>query len=126
QFGPLVAFGPGGSLVELLGGVDFLRPPFNVRQARVFIERNPVHPLLVNAGAPERIDGGSKAARGNRAGFSTFDTLTQALLGMARLISEQESKIASVDINPLVVSNRWADPITLDLRVEGGSRNGKD
>jgi succinyl-CoA synthetase beta subunit len=126
QFGPLVAFGPGGSLVELLGGVDFLRPPFNVRQARVFIERNPVHPLLIHGGAPARVDGNAKAARGDRSALSTVDTLTQALLGMGRLISEQASTVVSVDINPLVVSPRWADPITLDLRVEGGSRDGKN
>jgi len=101
QFGPLVALGPGGIFVELLGGVDFLRPPFGRGSAALFVERNALRPLL-------------SGVRGRRPADTT--ALVDALVGLGRLILERQNDVASVDVNPFVVSDRGA--LALDLRIE--------
>ncbi len=106
QFGPLVAFGPGGSLVELVGDVDFLRPPFSRLQARAFIERNSVSRLLPR-------DGDGRQER-------TLESLATVVQRMAVLITEQAAEVRSVDINPLVFLPDGPGLITLDLRIDGG------
>lgn len=112
QFGPLVAFGPGGSLVELVGGVDFLRPPFSRPQAISFLERNPVSRLLPH----EDNDRSSRSV----------ESLATAIEEMAVLISEHAATVRSVDINPLVLLPEGPELIALDLRVEGGGTKDDD
>jgi succinyl-CoA synthetase beta subunit len=104
QFGPLVAFGPGGILVGILGGVDFLAPPFTRSQAIGFMARNAASPML----GPLR---GSPAA--------DLDSLATCLLALGRLIAENESRVASVDINPLVTVPESGALVALDFRSEG-------
>ena len=112
QFGPLVAFGPGGSLVELVGGVDFLRPPFSRSQAVSFIERNPVYRLLPR---------GDRGVAG-----SPVDALVMTIEEMGLLITEHATTVRSVDINPLVLLPEGLELVALDLRVEGGGTKDDD
>lgn len=104
QFGPLVAFGPGGILVDLLGGVDFLSAPFTSAQALAFIARNAAAPLL----GPVR-----GCAAINR------EDLASCLVALGRLITENREMIVSVDINPLVSDSRSGTLLALDFRAEG-------
>ncbi|OHE61416.1 MAG: hypothetical protein A2Y36_02640 [Treponema sp. GWA1_62_8] len=104
QFGPLVAFGPGGILVELLGGVDFLAVPFSRGQALAFLGRNAAAPLLA-------------AHRGSPAG--DIQALASALLAMGALIGENGDRVSSVDINPLVSETESGELFALDFRAEG-------
>ncbi len=104
QFGPIVAFGPGGVLVDLLGGVDFLAAPFSRAEALAFIGRNAALPLL-------------RGFRGTAA--ANFDALAGCLVSMGSLIAENADRIASVDINPLAVIPLDGTLIALDFRAEG-------
>ncbi len=106
QFGPIVAFGPGGVLVDLLGGVDFLAAPFSRAEAVAFIGRNAVLPLL-------------GSFRGTAA--AKLDALAGYLVSMGFLISENADRIVSVDINPLVVVSPDGTLVALDFRAEGRS-----
>ncbi len=113
RFGPVVAFGPGGTLVEYLGGVDFIRPPVTERELGMFVERNVVCPLLLRSGS-----GGPEEA-------SKRVAILTGLLGrIATMISELRDRITSIDINPLSLSPATSEPIVIDLRVEGRIENG--
>ncbi|MCX7023907.1 MAG: acetate--CoA ligase family protein [Spirochaetes bacterium] len=104
QFGPLVAFGPGGILVDVLGGVDFLAAPFNGAQALAFIARNAAVPLLGPVRGSAAVDPG---------------TLASCLVALGALIVENKERIASVDINPLVSDPESGALMALDFRAEG-------
>lgn len=103
QFGPVVAFGPGGILVEIMGGVDFLRPPFNRHEAATFVERNPLYPIL----------------RGERGGKPRdLDAITDAIMALGNLMADRARGILSVDINPFAVFARGEGALALDARIE--------
>jgi len=104
QFGPIIAFGPGGVLVDLLGGVDFLAVPFSRAEAVTFIGRNTALALL-------------GSFRGTAA--ADFDALASCLVSMGSLIVENADRIVSVDINPLVVVPTDGALVALDFRAEG-------
>jgi acyl-CoA synthetase (NDP forming) len=103
QFGPVVAFGPGGILVELLGGVDFLRPPFGREEARLFVKRNAMWPILAGA-------------RGS--GPADVGAIVDALVGLGNLMLGNPDSIVSVDLNPFVVYGEGEGGFALDARIE--------
>ncbi len=102
QFGPVVAFGPGGIFVELLGGVDFLRPPFDRKEAALFVKRNAVWPILAGARGAKPADMGA---------------LLDALVGLGNLMLAKGGRIQSVDLNPFVVFDEGSGGFALDARV---------
>ncbi len=102
QFGPVVAFGPGGIFVELLGGVDFLRPPFDRKEAALFVKRNAVWPILAGARGAKPADMGA---------------LLDALVGLGNLMLAKSGRIQSVDLNPFVVFDEGSGGFALDARV---------
>ncbi len=104
QFGPLVAFGPGGILVDLLGGVDFLMAPFSLAQAWAFLARNPALPLF------DRVRGQAAVDR---------TELAACLMSLGRLIVENAHRVASIDLNPLVSVPETGALLALDFRSEG-------
>ncbi|GAB1484167.1 hypothetical protein MASR2M78_29840 [Treponema sp.] len=106
QFGPLVALGPGGILVDVLGGVDFLAAPFSLSEAQEFIGRNAALPLL----GPVR--GASAVHKGD---------LEACLVALGKLIAENTDRITSIDINPLVILPQNGSLVALDFRAEGGA-----
>ena len=106
QFGPLIALGPGGTMVETIDRVDFLRPPFDQLQAELFIERNALAPFLAGG-------------RGRKP--SDKDALASALLALAGLIVDHHGEIQSIDINPLAVLEGSRGVVALDYRIEEGS-----
>lgn len=101
QFGPLVALGPGGTAVEAVDRVDFLRVPFDRIDAALFIGRNALAPIL---------------AAGRGKGRADVEALTNALLRMAELIRSHAGEIRSVDINPLAILSDGV--AALDCRIE--------
>lgn len=108
QFGPVVAFGPGGTLVELVGGVDFLRPPFTGEEALRFVRRNRLHPIL-------------RGVRGAKP--SDLGAIVRAIEGLASLMTAAPGGVApggilSVDINPFVVFGEGKGGVALDARIE--------
>ena len=98
-FGPLVAFGPGGVLAELIGQAQFRLAPLAELDAQE----------LVRAGKAGRLVAGF---RGNPP--ASEDALVDLLLRLARL-AEEVPEVAELDLNPvLALADRC---IAVDARV---------
>ena len=99
-FGPVVMFGLGGVLVEVLGDVTFRVPPFDGDEARRMVGEP--------AGAAV-LDG----VRGRPP--ADVDALVDVLLRVQQLAVDHADRIAELDINPLVVREEGA--VALDALV---------
>jgi len=98
-FGPLVAFGPGGVLAELIGQAQFRLAPLTDLDAQE----------LVRAGKAGRLVAGF---RGNPP--ASEDALVDLLLRLARL-AEEVPELAELDLNPvLALADRC---VAVDARV---------
>lgn len=87
-FGPVVMFGLGGILVEVLRDVTFRLAPFDETEARRMIDEIQGRAVL---------DG----VRGAKA--SDIDTLASALSRLSFFAAENADKLESVDVNPFLV-----------------------
>ncbi len=103
SFGPCVLLGLGGILTEALGDAVFASAPFGRDEARRLAGRLRAAHLL------------TRPFRGEPA--VDPDALADVLLGLARL-AEERPVVASVDLNPLIVSG--GRPIAVDALVELG------
>jgi acetyltransferase len=103
QFGPVILFGSGGTLVEVQRDSAVALPPLNTTLARRLMERTRVHAAL------EGVRGGPPADR---------EALEQLLVRLSHLVLEQPA-IREIDINPLLVQpgNRERPLVALDARV---------
>ncbi len=99
QFGPVLLFGLGGQLVEVLQDRALALPPLNRTLARRMLERTRIYRALKGVRGRAPID---------------LDALEELLVRFSQLVVEQP-RIQEIDINPLLVS---ADQIVaLDARV---------
>jgi acyl-CoA synthetase (NDP forming) len=92
-FGPVVMFGLGGVLVEVLGDVAFRIPPFGRDEARRMIEELRGYPLLNGARGRPRAD---------------VTALVDVIMKVQRLAVDLHADLAELDINPLAVLRRGA------------------
>jgi acetyltransferase len=99
QFGPVILFGAGGVLVEVMRDSALALPPLNRTLARRMIERTQIYRVL-------------KGVRGR--GPVDLDALETLLVRFSRLIVEQP-EIEEVDINPLLATSKNA--VALDARL---------
>ncbi len=100
-FGPLVAFGSGGTLVELLDDVVFRVLPMTNRDAAAMIRETRAHRLL-------------QGFRGSApADVAALEHLLLALGALA----EAAPRIAEVDLNPVIVHQEGAGLSLIDARV---------
>lgn len=99
-FGPVVMFGLGGVLVEVLGDVTFRAPPFDRAEARRMISEVRGASLLAGAHGRPKAD---RAA------------LVDVLMRVQRLALDHAGTIAEVDLNPLLVGPHGA--VALDALV---------
>ena len=99
QFGPVLLFGSGGQLVEIIKDRALGLPPLNTTLARRMIERTTI----------------SKAFAGVR-GRRPIDTaaLEELLVRFSLLVAEQR-RISEIDINPLLASPERL--VALDARI---------
>jgi acyl-CoA synthetase (NDP forming) len=86
-FGPVVMFGLGGVLVEVLRDVTFRVPPFTVRDAKAMLDE------LRGAALLHGVRGQPAADRA---------ALVDVLMKMQRLAVDLAGEVAEVDINPLL------------------------
>ena len=99
QFGPVLLFGAGGELVEVVRDTALGLPPLTTTLARRLIERTNI----------------SKALRGIRGRKPVeLAALEQMLVRFSTLVVDQ-ARIKEVDINPLLATNEGL--IALDARV---------
>ncbi|HEU0184514.1 MAG TPA: GNAT family N-acetyltransferase [Blastocatellia bacterium] len=100
-FGPLVAFGSGGALVELLDDVVFRVLPLTDRDASEMIEETRVSRLL-------------RGYRGSPP--ADMAALERLLLGLGAL-AEAAPRIAEIDLNPAIVHPNGEGISLIDARV---------
>jgi len=108
QFGPVIAFGPGGTLVELLDAVVLRLPPLTAGQAREMLREASVWRLLQGFREHPPAD---------------VDALTRLLVNTSRLADEQAGHVISLDLNPVIVLPDGDGVAVVDFRVfvqEGG------
>lgn len=98
-FGPVIAFGAGGTRVEMVGDTTLEFPPMNRYLARRMIERTRVAPVL------------QRLADETGADLDAVETL---LVSVSEMVCELPW-IAEMDINPVIVDERGV--IAVDARV---------
>lgn len=99
QFGPVLVFGAGGELVEIMKDRAIGFPPLTTTLARRLMEQTHIYQALGGVRGRKPVD---------------LDALAQLLVSFSQLVAEQPW-IAEVDINPLLAS---ADRLlALDARV---------
>ncbi|MFP4297867.1 MAG: bifunctional acetate--CoA ligase family protein/GNAT family N-acetyltransferase [Spirulinaceae cyanobacterium] len=99
QFGPVLLFGTGGSLVEVFKDRSLGLPPLNTTLARRMMEQTKIYQAL-------------KGVRGQKE--ANLKGIEQLLVRFSHLVVEQPW-IKEIDINPLLVSSERL--IALDARV---------
>ncbi|MBB5030613.1 acetate--CoA ligase family protein [Prosthecobacter vanneervenii] len=99
QFGPVLLFGAGGTLVEVLKDHVLALPPLNHALARRWVEQTRISKVLHGVRAQPAVD---------------LSALDAVLVKFARLL-QHERRIVELDINPLLAT---ADGVVaLDARV---------
>ena len=99
QFGPVLLFGAGGTLAEVLDDRCLGLPPLNTTLARRMMERTKIHRILSGARGRPAVD---------------LPALEKLLVRFSRLVVEQPA-IREIDLNPLRAS---ADQlVVLDARI---------
>jgi acetyltransferase len=88
QFGPVLLFGAGGQLVEVLRDSEVALPPLNVTLARRLMERTRIYRALLGTRGRPPID---------------LPQLEQTLVNFSQMLLEQPL-IQECDINPLLAS----------------------
>jgi acetyltransferase len=103
QFGPVILFGSGGTLVEVQHASAVALPPLNTTLARRLMEQTRVYRAL------QGVRGGPPA---------DLAALEQLLVRLSQLVLEQPA-IREIDINPLLVlpSDSQRPLVALDARI---------
>ncbi|MDX2078543.1 MAG: bifunctional acetate--CoA ligase family protein/GNAT family N-acetyltransferase [bacterium] len=99
QFGPVILFGTGGSLVEVYKDRSLALPPLTTTLARRMMERTKIYEAL-------------KGVRGREA--VNIVEMEKLLVRFSQIVAEQRL-IAEIDINPLIASPERI--LALDARV---------
>jgi len=101
-FGPVVLFGLGGSLAEILNDYALRLAPLTFIDAEEMILDLKSYPLLKESSAKGVLD---------------FETIKEVILKTSRLALDLEGKIAALDINPVVFDGRKGETMVLDAKV---------
>ncbi|WP_395752231.1 acetate--CoA ligase family protein [Prosthecobacter sp.] len=99
QFGPVLLFGAGGTLVEVLQDRALALPPLNHASARRWVEQTRISRVLHGGRGQPPVD---------------FAALDDVLVKFARLV-QHERRIVELDINPLLATSEGV--LALDARV---------
>jgi acyl-CoA synthetase (NDP forming) len=92
-FGPVVMFGLGGVLVEVLGDVTFRVPPFDRAEANRMVREVKGFPLLTGARGRPKAD---------------LKALVDVIMKVQRFAVDHAEDVAELDLNPVVVHPQGA------------------
>lgn len=109
-FGPMVMFGLGGTLVELLNEVSFRVAPFDEQEARRMVMEIKGHAILLGT-------------RGR--GPYDVPTLCKALANLSRFAALHADSLESVDVNPFLVLPEGQGAIALDALIVPSTRSAR-
>lgn len=101
-FGPMVALGLGGTLVEALGDVVLRAAPIGLNEARATIDQLKGRRILDGIrGAPP----------------ADTDSLADAIVRLSQFAAAHADEIASLDINPFAVLPKGRGAVALDAAI---------
>ncbi len=103
DFGPVVVVGDGGKYVEALKDFALLVTPFSAEEVKRALHRLRIAPLLAGVRGDPPLD---------------LDALAAAAIGVGRLIGAAQGKIASIDLNPVMVGAVGEGVVIVDALVE--------
>ena len=101
RFGPLMMFGLGGIMVEVLRDVAFYLAPITAGEAREMLAGTRTYQILRGVRGQEGAD---------------IDAIAECLQRLSQLVTEFP-QIQDMEINPLVVGPEGSSPIAVDARI---------
>jgi acetyltransferase len=101
RYGPLMMFGTGGVLVEVLKDVAFYIAPLTTEEAKEMLSSTRTYHMLQAAGTHEGVD---------------IDAIAEAMQRLSQLATEFP-QIREMDINPYVVGPPGVTPVAVDARI---------
>ena len=101
RFGPMIMFGLGGILVEVLKDVSFALAPLTEEDARQMMARTRTYAILKGVRGQPGVD---------------LDLLAEALLRVSQLVTDFP-QIQELDVNPFVVGPAGQTPVAVDARM---------
>ena len=102
-FGPVVMVGDGGKYVEAMPDVAVLLPPFGEAEVLEALAQLRIAPLFKGVRGEPALDG---------------EALARAAVALGEIMLSAEGRIASVDLNPVLVRPRGGGLIVVDALVE--------
>ena len=104
-FGPVVIVGDGGKYVEALKDFAVLVPPFDAADVERALRGLRIAPLVDGVRGEPALD---------------VDALAAVAIGVGRMVRAAQGKIASVDLNPVMVGAVGEGALVVDALVERG------
>jgi acyl-CoA synthetase (NDP forming) len=101
-FGPVVLVGDGGKYVEAMPDVQLLIAPFSAVEVREALQRLRIAPLLGGVRDEAPLD---------------VDAFCDAVLAVGRLMTQANSDVANLDLNPVLVGAAGEGCVALDAVV---------
>jgi acetyltransferase len=101
HFGPLMMFGMGGTMVEIMQDVSFYLAPLTAEEAKQMLISTRTYKLLIGARGEQGVD---------------IAAVAEALQRLSQLVTEFP-QIQEMDINPFMVGPAGTTPIAVDARI---------
>ena len=101
RFGPLMMFGMGGTMVEVLKDVSFYLAPLTEDEAKQMLVSTRTYQMLKGVRGQEGVD---------------IDLIAEGLQRLSQLVTEFP-EIKEMDINPYVVGPKGTQPVAVDARM---------
>jgi acyl-CoA synthetase (NDP forming) len=101
RFGPLMMFGMGGTMVEVLQDVSFYLAPLTADEAKQMLVNTRTYKILKGVRGEEGVDIGA---------------IAEGLQRLSQLVTEF-GQIKELDINPYMVGPEGTVPIAVDARM---------
>jgi len=101
RFGPLMMFGMGGTMVEVLKDVSFYLAPVTADEAKQMLKSTKTYQMLEGVRGDEGVD---------------IDALAEGIQRLSQLVTEFP-QIKELDINPYLVGPSGTTPIAVDARM---------
>ncbi len=101
NFGPLMMFGMGGTMVEVLKDIAFYLAPLTAGEAKQMLVKTRTYQMLKGVRGEEGVD---------------IDALAEGLQRLSQLVTEF-AQIQELDINPYMVGPEGTTPIAVDARI---------